>query len=138
MRRIFIKGQNLLQAITKKFKGVCHNVLKDGDLSYYIYYRDANGKQRKDKIGKKSEGFDEPYCNRIRLNTIAAIKNGELPPNIQIRKKHKVITLNSVADFYFDTRLIYWTYRWPSRFMSLPTLLIWLGVIKRWTWLIIK
>ena len=101
---------------SKKHKGVYHNVLRDGDYTYYIYYRDANGKQRKDKVGKKSEGFTEEYCNRIRLNTITAIKNGELPPNVQIRKKHKIISLNSVADFYFDHTENKSTQRWKNKY----------------------
>ena len=62
---------------SKKFKGVYHTELKDGDLSYYIYYRDNDGKQRKHKIGKKSEGINESYCHRIRTNTINNLKNGK-------------------------------------------------------------
>ncbi|WP_319577451.1 site-specific integrase [uncultured Desulfobacter sp.] len=101
---------------SKKFPGVYHTVLKNGDLSYYIYYRDPYGKQHKVKIGKKSEYIDEAYCNRIRLNTIVALKNGELPPNIQIRKKHKIISLNSVADFYFTNVKNKSTHKWQNKY----------------------
>jgi integrase len=101
---------------SKKFQGVYHTILKDGDLSYYIYYRDTNGKQHKDKVGKKSEGITEAYCNRTRLNTIVALKNGELPPNIQIRRKHKIITLNSVADFYFKHIENKSTHKWQNKY----------------------
>lgn len=101
---------------SKKYKGVYHTVLKDGDLTYYIYYRDENGKQRKAKIGRKSEMITEHYCNRIRLNTITAIRNGELPPNVQIRKKHKIITLNSIADYYFEHTNNKSTNKWLNKY----------------------
>jgi integrase len=101
---------------SKKFKGVYHTVLKDGDLSYYIYYRDANGKQRKHKIGKKSEGINESYCHQMRIQTINSLKNGELPPYAQIRKKYKIITLNSVADYYFDHQNNKSTHKWQSKY----------------------
>ncbi len=103
---------------SKKYSGVYHTILKNGDLSYYIYYRDANGKQRKAKIGRKSEGITEHYCNRERLNTITAIRNGELPPNISIRKKHKVITLNSLADYYFEHTNNKSTNKWLNKYNS--------------------
>jgi len=101
---------------SKKFKGVYHTVLKDGDFSYYIYYRDANGKQRKHKIGKKSEGINESYCHQMRIQTINSLKNGELPPYAQIRKKYKTITLNSVADYYFDHQQNKSTKKWINKY----------------------
>ena len=44
---------------SKKYKAVYYTELKGGDLTYYIYYRDANRKQQRQKVGKKSEGITE-------------------------------------------------------------------------------
>jgi len=87
---------------SKKFNGVYHYVMKNGDVSYYIMYRDSNGKQYKQKIGIKSGGITENYCNQIRNDAVSKLKLGELPPSTILRRKHKTITLNSVADHYFE------------------------------------
>jgi integrase len=102
---------------SKRYNGVYHTALNDGDVTYYIYYRDENGKQRKTKVGRKSEGYTEDRCYQIRMETIAALKNGDLPPNVAIRKKHKVITLNSVAEFYFGQQTTA-SGKWPKRYES--------------------
>ncbi len=101
---------------SKKYNGVYHTVLGDGDVTYYIYYRDENGKQRKDKVGRKSEGMTEDECNRIRLNVIAATKVGEPSPYTPLRKKNNVITLNSLADFYFENQTTANSKNWKSRY----------------------
>jgi integrase len=105
---------NLIKS--KKFVGVYHNKLKDGDISYYIQYRDPNGKPHKTKIGKKSEYINESYCHQIRTQTINSLKNGELPPYVQIRKKHKAITLNGLADYYFDHIKNRSSHKWLNKY----------------------
>ena len=89
---------------SKKYNGVYHTVLGDGDVTYYIYYRDEKGRQRKDKVGRRSEGMTEDECNRIRLNTIASVKNGEPSTYTPLQKKNGVATLNDLADFYFENQ----------------------------------
>lgn len=41
-----------------KYEGVWTNVLKNGDISYYINYRDENGKPVKVQVGKKTDASD--------------------------------------------------------------------------------
>jgi len=86
---------------SKKFVGVYHYEKQNKDVTYYITYRDTNGKQYKQKIGEKSKGITENYCNQLRNQTINKLKLGELPPSVILRMKHKIITLNSVSEYYF-------------------------------------
>lgn len=89
---------------SKKFEGVYQNSLKSGDISYYITYKDNENKTVTKKIGKKSEGVTESYCNQIRGETVSKLRNNELPPKIAISKRQNVVTLDSLADFYFETK----------------------------------
>ena len=89
---------------SKKFEGVYHNPLKSGDISYYITYKDNENKTVTKKIGKKSEGVTESYCSQIRSETVSKLRNNELPPKIAISKRQNVVTLDSLADFYFETK----------------------------------
>lgn len=89
---------------SKKFEGVYQNQLKSGDVSYYITYKDNENKTVTKKIGKKSEGITESYCSQIRGETISKLRNDELPPKIAIQKKQNVVTLDSLWDFYFETK----------------------------------
>jgi integrase len=101
---------------SKKYNGVYHTVLGDGDVTYYIYYRDEKGRQRKDKVGRRSEGMTEDECNRIRLNTIASVKNGEPSSYTPLQKKNGVATLNDLADFYFENQSTANSKNWKSRY----------------------
>jgi len=89
---------------SKKFEGVYQNPLKSGDISYYITYKDNENKTVTKKIGKKSEGVTESYCSQIRGETVSKLRNNELPPKIAISKRQNVVTLDSLADFYFETK----------------------------------
>jgi integrase len=51
---------------SKRFQGVFVRQLEDGDRSFYIKYRDKTGKQIKEKVGKKSEGYTEEKASKIR------------------------------------------------------------------------
>ena len=44
-----------LEPVGGKYEGVWVNKLKNGDISYYINYRDENGKPVKLQIGKKTK-----------------------------------------------------------------------------------
>ena len=92
------------QIKSKKFEGVYHNKLKNGDVSYYITYKDTDNKTVTKKIGRKSEGVTENYCSQIRYETISKLKNDELPPKVAIQKRQTVVTLDSLWDFYFETK----------------------------------
>ena len=48
---------------SSKFAGVYIDELQDGDKTYYITFKDADGKKIWMKIGKYSEGIREQFCN---------------------------------------------------------------------------
>lgn len=89
---------------SKKYDGVYQNPLKNGDISYYITYKDNENKTVTKKIGKKSEGVTEAYCNQLRAETTSKLRIGELPPKIALQRKQNVVTLDELAKFYFDTK----------------------------------
>lgn len=89
---------------SKRFEGVYQYVLQSGDISYHITYKDNDNKTVKKKIGKKSEGVTESYCSQIRSETIMKLRNDELPPKIAIQKKQNVVTLDSLSEYYFETK----------------------------------
>lgn len=47
-----------LKPVGGKYEGVWKNELKNGDISYYINYRDESGKPVKVQVGKKTKGSD--------------------------------------------------------------------------------
>lgn len=89
---------------SKKFEGVYQYILKNGDVSYSITYKDNENKTIRKKIGRKNEGVTEAYCSQIRYETISKLRNDELPPKIATQKRQNVVTLDSLAQYYFDTK----------------------------------
>jgi len=74
------------------------------DTSYYITYKDENNKLKRIKIGDKSQGITEAYCNQKRIEIINSIKLGEEPPALARKKKKTIITLNQIGDIYFKQK----------------------------------
>ena len=62
---------------SSKFSGVYIDELQDGDKSYYITFKGADGKKVWMKIGKYSEGIREQFCNVKRNEIITKIRLGE-------------------------------------------------------------
>lgn len=88
---------------SNKFEGVYFNELKTmyksrKDVSYYIkYYKD--GKQKKEQVGKKSEGYTERLCYEIRQKKLADIKT----QNESVEERHlrgANVTLNDMFKLY--------------------------------------
>lgn len=73
------------------------------DKVYLIRYRD-NDKERFVTLGKYSEGIREAYCKTKRNEYMTLSRNGELPPQIEQRIKKQALTLNNLADIYFDEK----------------------------------
>ncbi len=86
--------------ISKRFTGVYLNKKSNGDISYYITYRDANEKFKRVKIGDKSKGITEVYCNQKRNEVINQVRLGYDP--LAKKKKKKIIILDDVAKLYFE------------------------------------
>ena len=73
------------------------------DKVYIVRYRDRN-KEHFVTVGKYSEGIRLAYCIEKRNEFLTFAKNGELPPMMVDRQKKEVITLNNLADVYFDEK----------------------------------
>jgi integrase len=95
---------SIVKVKSKRYEGVYLYKKMNGDISYYVTYKTETNRSVTKKIGDKSKGITEAYCNQIRNETIVNIKNGELPPKVTLQKKHSVITLDNVADFYFNQK----------------------------------
>ncbi len=89
---------------SKKFKGVYLNHLSNNDISYYITYRDTNGKHVTRKTGNKSYGMTEEYCNIIRSKIKSKIKLKQSNFKQPVVKKKTSVTLDSLAQYYFSNK----------------------------------
>jgi integrase len=89
---------------SKKYDGIQLYHKANKDISYYIRFRDENNKLKRIKIGDKSQGITEAFCNQKRIEILNNVRLGEESPILARKKKKKVITLNQVADIYFEQR----------------------------------
>jgi len=87
---------------SKKYNGVYLNHLKDGDITYYVTYKDEFGKKIFYKVGKKSDGITQDYANVKRSEFINQVNLG-IDPTAH-KKKKNIITLNQLAKVYFDDK----------------------------------
>ncbi len=74
------------------------------DKVYYIRYKDKNNKTIELKIGKYSEGVREAYCNQKRNEILTIQRNGEEPPIVAQRKKRIIISIENIANNYFNDK----------------------------------
>ena len=74
------------------------------DKVYYIRYKDNNKKTIELKIGKYSEGIREAYCNQKRNEILTLQRNGEKPPIITQRKKRTILSIENIANHYFNDK----------------------------------
>jgi integrase len=81
---------------SKKFgTAVQHYKKSNGDISYYITFKDENNKTIRKKIGNKSQGITEPFCKQKRDEIITKIRLGE-----EIPIKHKKKNIFSLDDAF--------------------------------------
>ena len=92
-----------------KYEGVFFNELKNGDKTYYIVYKDiVRRKTINLKIGRKSEGITEVYCQNKRQEILKQIRLGENPTKIKNKRILKeIITFDMLAHKYHQDRLLY-------------------------------
>jgi len=74
------------------------NILNNGDISYFITYK-QKGQLKRLKVGKKSEGINESKCIERRNQILSELRHGI---DISSKVKKKNITLDFLADKYFD------------------------------------
>ena len=73
----------------------------NGDISYYITYKDEDNKLKRIKIGDKSKGITEPFCNQKRNEIINSVRLGT---DVPIKYKKKVgILFDIVARKYIES-----------------------------------
>lgn len=94
---------------SKKYDGIQLYHKKNKDISYYIRYKDEDGKLKRIKIGDKSKGITEPFCFQKRNEVIHSIKLGEAMP-IKYKKK-KEVSFEYIAFKYFEEMEIYASYQ---------------------------
>ena len=87
---------------SKKYSGVYISPLKNNDKSYYITYKDVEGKKVWIKIGLHSEGVRENFCYQKRAEEVNKLRLGE--DTTVGNKKKKVITLNELFKIAFKDK----------------------------------
>jgi integrase len=103
-----MKGFMMAYINSKKYGSAVQLYKKaNGDTAYSITYKDEHNKLKRIKIGDKSKGITESYCNQKRIEIINSIKLGEEPPSLARKKKKKVIKLNDIGDIYFKRKEAY-------------------------------
>jgi len=65
---------------SKKYTGIYLNKKQNGDISYYITYRDEHDKFKRIKVGDESKGINQAYCKTKRDEILNKIRLGEEPP----------------------------------------------------------
>ena len=90
----------MIYKTSKRYDGIQTYELKNGDIAYYVRYYDKNGKRLRFKVGKKSNGINENIANRVRNEIINKINIGDDP--LKHKKRKSIITLDSLADIYFE------------------------------------
>jgi integrase len=92
---------------SKRFEGVYYNELQNGDKSYYIVYRpDPQKSPVWEKIGLHNDGIREAYCDQKRRDRINMIRHGEIPPEVEKKRKKEIITLDSIYDEMMERKEI--------------------------------
>lgn len=90
---------------SKKFEGVYHRELENGDKSYFLRMR-INGKTTRVPIGKKSEGINEAFCAAERIRIINENKFGAETADKLRRAKREDPTFAHLIDYYLATATI--------------------------------
>jgi integrase len=93
--------------INTKFSGIFYRetITNDRiDKTFYIRYKDENNKDKEIKVGKYSEGYREAYCNQLRNEIITKQITGEEPPSIASKKKRNILSIETIANDYFNYR----------------------------------
>ena len=88
---------------SKKYTGVYYRELENGDRVFEFTYKNLEGKKKWVKVGLQSQNINEAFANRKRVETINKIKlDGDEPDFIKKRKIVKKLSLNAVANKYFE------------------------------------
>ena len=81
-----------------KYKGIWLHKLLNGDITYYIQYIDNKKRNRKVKIGRRSEGISEHWCYQKRNEIIHKSRL----ENFSLDEKKDAPLFDEVAFMYFE------------------------------------
>lgn len=92
--------------IKTKKTGVYYNETDDKDKVYYFTYNDINDKNKKKwvKVGRYSEGIRVINAFNLRNEQISKMKHGKDITVITAKKKKELITLDTLANRYFEDK----------------------------------
>ncbi len=90
---------------SKKYTGVQLYTHDNGDITYRIRFK-VNGKLHQIKLGTKKEGITEQYAKAKRDEFLTLQRLGEVPEPIKRKRKKDTITLQHLADLYFEHRTL--------------------------------
>lgn len=89
---------------SKKYPGIQLYHKSDGDVSYSIRIKDLDGKTQRIKIGYKSQGITETYCNKKRNELLLKLRLGENDP---LLKTNDAMTLNEAATIFYQEKALF-------------------------------
>ncbi len=85
------------------YKEIVSDKNKVIDKVYLIRYRDINGRDKLQTIGKYSKGIREAYCKTVLDEIQHKVKTGDLLPTVARAKSN--LTFDDVTNMYFDEKL---------------------------------
>ena len=95
-------GTKLIKS--KKYTGVYYTNLLNGDLSYYITYKEY-GKDKKVFLGKKSEGINEAFCHQKRNEAVNNLRFGNDTPIVKHKSKN-TLSIDNLLTTYLNNKTI--------------------------------
>lgn len=87
---------------SKRFQGVQLYKKANNDITYYIRYKNLDGKLIREKIGNKSAGITEVFCNQKRNDILNKLRLGE---DIKTKyHKKKKIKFEDIWFYFVDNK----------------------------------
>mgnify|MGYP003552633950 FL=1 len=91
---------------SKKYTGVYYNELENKDKVFYFNYKDKNdnNKLKWVKVGKESDKYTQDITKTLRDEQLSQMNHGKDITKVANKKKKELITLDILANRYFDDR----------------------------------
>lgn len=101
--------------------------LKNGDISYYIFYRNNEGKKERKKIGRKSEGITEKTCINQYNSVIMELRHGI---DLSIKKGERFMIFDTLAIKNFKDKELHNVSNYSSQLHYLKHIKPYIGADK--------
>mgnify|MGYP003531119173 FL=1 len=91
---------------SQKYSGVYYNQLENKDKVFYFNYKDKNdnNKLKWVKVGKESDGYSQDITKTLRDEQLSQMNHGKDITKVANKKKKELITLDILANRYFEDR----------------------------------